>query len=58
MTFDKTTYMREYMRQRRAKGGISDKARMAMALHKIVERLDGNDKPLAAEIRSIALEAL
>ncbi len=33
-------------------------ARMKSALDRIIARLDGNDKPLAVELRAIALEGL
>jgi hypothetical protein len=60
MTFDKRAYMREYMRNRRA-GKTTDKARadrMAEALTWIIKRLEGNQKPLAVELRDAAEKAL
>lgn len=46
-------------RQRAFRHGQIDKlARRKVALEQILTRLDGNDKPLAVEIRRIAQEGL
>lgn len=64
MAYDRNTYMRQYMRERRAAQRIADgkaatrMTRMEDGLTLILDKLDGNTKPLAIELRAIATEAL
>jgi hypothetical protein len=58
MTFDRNAYMRDYMARQRAKKPASRVNRMDTALREILTKLEGNEKPMAVEIRRIATEAL
>jgi hypothetical protein len=64
MTFDKKTYMREYMRKRRIGKPTpfalaKERAdRLEEGLMQILTKLAGNNKPLAVELRMIARAAL
>ena len=58
MTFDKAAYQLDYMRRRRAGEPTSRVARLEKGLNAILEKLKGNDKTLAVELRKIAEEAL
>lgn len=55
---NRNDYMRDYMRKRRVEQPASQKGRMRLQLERIIDKLEGNDKPLAAEIRALAQEGL
>lgn len=58
MKFDKTAYMREYMRKKRAQQPTSSASRNRLALQQIREHLEGPTAHSFATIRTIVATAL